>query len=263
MSDPDQDLKAALAALAREQDGGHLSPDELVAYEARELDPADEERVQEHLAACPDCLALLRDLDLFRSENEEGRPSEIEVAAVWQGVRARSAAAEAAPPAVPLRPPRALERSRNPVWMRALAASLAVAVVGLSAWVASLRRSVDDLARPQLNVPVLDIYAAPARGEASPPTEVKLPTETGAFTLVLNPDGALRQTEYAAEIVRGDGTPVWSGRGLRKNAFDTFSLTLSARLFTPGSYRIRLFGVEGSRREPAGEYVFHVHPPGG
>lgn len=262
MSDPDQDLRAVLAALAEEQGDGHLSPDELVAYEARELGPADEERVQDHLAACPDCLALLRDLDLFRGEDEEERPSEIEVAAVWQGVRARSAPAETVP-AVPLRPPRARERSRNPVWMRALAASLAVAVVGLSVWVASLRRTVDDLAHPQLNVPVLDLYAAPARGEKAPQAEVRLPPGTGAFTLVLNPDSTLRQTEYAVAIVRGDGTPVWSGRGLRKNAFDTFSLTLSARLFAPGEYRIRLFGLDGPRREPAGEYAFRVHRPGG
>ena len=262
MSDPEQDLRTVLAALAQGQDGGHLSPDELVAYEARELDPPDEERVQEHLAACPDCLALLRDLDLFRGEGEEGPPSEIEVAAVWQGVRARSAPTETVP-VVPLRAPRARERSRNPVWMRALAASLAVAVVGLSVWVASLRRTVDGLAHPQLNVPVLDVYAAPARGEEAPPAEVRLPAATDAFTLVLNPDSTLRHAEYAAEIVRGDGTLVWSGRGLRKNTFDTFSLTLSARLFAPGEYRIRLFGLDGPRREPAGEYAFRVYPPGG
>jgi len=249
----ESDLKTALGEMAAETlaAGDHLTADELVAYRVGELSQEETERVQEHLAACPDCTGLLLDLASFQEET--GPPaSEFEVAAVWRGVRQR-----ASEPAerTTVRPPRA------PRWLQAAAASLLVATGALSFRAVTLERRLTEASRPQINTPVQDLRVPAARGADPTPVSVELEPGIRLFTLVLVPASRQDYPDYEVTLLRGDGSEVWRGRGFRKNRFGSFSLTLSRDFAGPGEYLVRLSGVEGERRTPLGEYDLRINAP--
>jgi len=227
----------------------HPEPDELAADLAGELSPEEEKRVQDHLVACRECSELLLDLaalgDPDYGADEPFTPADAD--AVWEGVRKRIGHEETV---LPFRAP---VRTSPPRWLAALAATLLVAVLGLSLWVASLRRAVEDLSRPQINAPVIDLQPGARRGEATATAEV--PAAARLFTLVLLPERRGTYEDYEAEIAGADGATVWRERGLEPNAFGSFSLTLPRRTLGPGNYRVRLSGIgPGGRRELLGEY---------
>lgn len=239
----DQDLESVLRGMAADAlaSGGHLTADELVDYHAGGLTPADRDRVQEHLAACPECAGLLLDISSFREPAPAA--SEFEVAAVWRGVKERRERAH-----------------RSPRWLQAVAASLLVATVALSFRAVSLGRQLDEARQPQINAPVQDLRA-PSRGAGSPAVTLDLEPGTRLFTLVVQPASREDHPDYEAALLRADGSEVWRGRGLRKNRFGSFTLTLSRDLAGPGSYVVRLFGLDGERRVPLGEYTLRINAP--
>jgi hypothetical protein len=238
----EKDLKAVLAELAAAQAEGHLSADELAAYAAGELEEGAHDRAQEHLAACPECAGLLLDL---RSFSEPHPPaSEFEVAAVWRGIRNRVEA--------PVRPVR---------WLPALAAGLLIATMALSFRVVSLQRRLDEADRPQINAPVQDLRAPVSRGTAPLPTEIVLKPEDRAFTLVLVPASRRDFPDYEVSLSRADGKEIWKSRGFRKNRFGSLTLALPRDLAGPGAYRVRLTGINSSRRELLGEYNLSITTP--
>ncbi len=248
MNEPD--LKAALGELAAETlaAGKHLTADELVAYRGGELSQDEKERVQEHLAACPDCTSLLLDLAVF--QEEAGPPaSEFEVAAVWRGVRQRAAE------------PKERVVARPPRWLQALAASLLVATAALSFRAVTLERRLAEANRPEINTPVEDLRAPVARGGTPEPVTVTLEPGMRLFTLVLVPASRQDYPDYEVTLLRAGGSEVWSGRGFRKNRFGSFSLTLSRDLAGAGEYRVRLSGLEGDRRISLGEYNLRINAP--
>jgi hypothetical protein len=250
------ELKAALAGLAA-RGGSHPSDDEIAAYHAGTLPPADIARVQDHLVGCPECTTLLLGLNDLAQESEPAPPEEI--AAAWEGLKKRLPSREPAAKAKPLAPPAIRRRpgAAPPPWLTSLAAALLVAVVGLPSWVVSLRRTVDDLAAPQVNAPLADAFAGPLRGDQEE-TVVELAPQDRRFNLALHSKDLRTFGDYEAEIVRADGGLVWRGRGLRRNEIGSFVLSLSRRLMPPGQYHARLWGIDGQKRELVGEYDLRV-----
>jgi len=249
-------LAGVLPGVGLEPGDAHPSPDELAAYHDGELPPAEAARLQDHLLLCESCTELLLDLEALRGDPGFGgqRPAPAaEIEAVLRGLRAQAARSAPRPRERP-RPGREIQ------WLRALAASLLVAVGGLSLWVASLRGTVGDFSRPQLNAPILDLSPGGARSEDAHPTVLRLPRRLQIFTLVLNPASPQSFPGYTVEIEREGGGVVWSGGGLEKNAFGSFSLALPRVLVPDGAYTIRLFGhPEGRMRgEPLGEYHLKI-----
>lgn len=229
----------------------HLDPDTLVAYHVGELPPDEEARVQDHLVACRECAELLLDLDALHNPGF-GADEEVSVDAVWQGVREEIRKAPV--PIVPFR------RPSSPRWLQPLAAVLAAAVVGLSLWVVSLRGQLDDLSRPELNAPVLDLASGTARGEGSPPPVATVPSGARLFTVILSPAGQRTYEEYRVEIADAAGRVVWGDRGLTPNAYGSFSLTLPRSALGTGDFRVRLFGRTGNGEERIEEYALRVEP---
>jgi hypothetical protein len=236
----------------------HPTADELAAYHAGELSPEEEDALQEHLLGCRECTDLLLALDeLHRPEEGEPVPAG-ELDAVWEGLREKLLPREETPAPLPFARPASPRPASSPRWLQALAASLAVGVIGLSFWSLSLRRTVDELSQPQLNAPVEDLFPGPVRGPAAAQSVAEIAPGTRFFTLVLNPAREGSFEEYEVEIARADGSVVWRGRGLRRNRYGSFSLTLSRRLVGEGEYRIRLFGIGGDGREGVGTYRLKV-----
>jgi anti-sigma factor RsiW len=86
-------LSRSLAVLARETRSerdtrSHPVPEELVAYQAGDLSPDEDQEVQEHLILCPDCPDLLLALQDFSEPPQDSTSiSDAGVAAAWRRFR--------------------------------------------------------------------------------------------------------------------------------------------------------------------------------
>lgn len=246
----DETLHQAIEGLLGKP-GPHADADELVAYHEGTLSPEAMRRVQDHLVSCRECAALLADLEGL-GDPGFGAGEEIPEDAgeiVWEKVRR-----EIKEPAkvVPFQ-----RRQRTAAPLQALAASLLIATLGLSAWVAHLRDRVEGLSSPQLNAPILDLYpAGSTRGEG--PGLQAVPPDARLFTVVLNPAGRPEVQDYEVEIVNAEGDEVWRAGGLEPNPYGSFSLTLSRDLLEPGDFRVRLVG---GGRKLIEEYALRIEGP--
>lgn len=233
----------------------HPSLDEIASYHAGTLQPAEEARLQDHLVACPRCTALLLERDELAREIESSEPAAPgEDAEAWEALRARLPQEEKEPPRrteAPVRraaPPLRTDR-RSPRWLPAIAASLLVATLGLTAWNVSLSRRLAEIDQPQLNAPIHEVTSGPLRsgGEAA---VLELAHGVRFHTLVLRPSAPPPPaSEWEVEIARPDGSLEWRGQGLRPNEHGSFSLTLSRGLVGEGEHVIRLLGTGGAQEE--------------
>ncbi len=94
MSDEIQDLDQMLGFLGedgrqRRDPEEHPSPEELSAYQANELTPEEDERIQDHLAVCQHCTELLLDLEEFLEPPAVAAEpaADFEAAADWKRLR--------------------------------------------------------------------------------------------------------------------------------------------------------------------------------
>jgi hypothetical protein len=227
----------------------HPEPEILTAYHAGELAEPEERRLQDHLVGCPECAALLLDLDGLSDPGfGAGSLAPADQEALWGRLQAEIGGEKPAAPVVPLR-----RRASSPPWLPALAAALLAATIGLSLWVASLRRTVDELSRPQANALVLDLDAGTARGEGDPRPAWVIPRDARLFTLILSPP-VPRSARYRVAIERSGGGEVRSLEAA-PNEVGSLSLILSRRWIGPGDYRVRLLGPG---RETVAEYALRV-----
>ena len=168
MSDEIQDLDEMLGFLGedgrhRRDPEEHPSPEELSAYQANELAPEEDERIQNHLAVCGHCTELLLDLEEFlKPATVVAEPvADFEAAADWPRLRDH----------LP-QPAKARPRKR---FAQPLAASLAGALIllGLSFLqmisshreeVTELRNQVAELRQPIVNPQTISLRSI--RGEA-------------------------------------------------------------------------------------------------
>jgi hypothetical protein len=219
----------------------HPKSEILAAYHAGELTEPEERRLQDHLVGCPECAALLLDLDGLSDPGfGAGSLSPADQEALWKSLQAEIRKEEPAIPAlaapvVPLR-----RRSASPRWLPALAAALLVATIGLSVWVAELRHRMNELLQPQANAPVLDLDADAARGEGEEDVAVVSP-ENRFLTLILTPAGERRYERYRVEIGRG-GKAAWAHDGTL-NSSGSFSVTVPLLALGGGRFQVRLFGL--------------------
>jgi hypothetical protein len=261
----EDDLQKAVSELLAEERqhlGPHPAPEGLAAYHRGTASPEEEERVQEHLAACPECTALLLDIAGLSNPSSGNAVSQVEVAAAWRVVRGHLRQETAATGGIGRLGKAApgTRRTLRPPWLHSLAAVLLVAVGLLAYRVVGLQQRVGDLSQPQLNAPVLDLRPS-VRAEEVGATVPEVPSQARLFTLVINPIGPVSPGVYEAEIVNAAGKQVWIGRGLEANSFGSFSLALSRQTLCAGEYSLRLFSLAAGNRRSIGEYAFRVQAP--
>ena len=116
--------------------------------------------------------------------------------------------------------------------------------------IAALQKNLDELSRPQFNVPITDLVPMDAtRGAGNESVQkIELPAGTNFFTVILNVTGKPAFADYAFEVIDAQGQTIQQGQGLRKSAENTFTVALSRRLMPAGSYEFRLQGVNQDGR---------------
>jgi hypothetical protein len=244
------DLDDALRELAEEDRRGladHPDPVTLLDYHERRLPEAEADRVQEHLARCPECAQAVLDFAAFpdlEPPTEEHRLTPADVQSRWRELRAR------------------LEAERRPVWQRhqvllPLAAGLFVAVVGLGVWAGALRERVERLEGPRG-----DVYAVSLRPESAGLRggEVQeIPTWAGRVPVYLSLATAEADyPSYEVDLLTESGRGIVTGIPVRRGPGGPFGLELPRSLLPPGEYRFELFGVQGAAREELGRYPLVV-----
>ncbi|HEX4963028.1 MAG TPA: hypothetical protein VF173_19515 [Thermoanaerobaculia bacterium] len=269
MSDQEPEIRQAVEEWTAETGGAgegggeHPDAETLAAYHTRELPPAAEQRIQDHLLLCRECAGLLLDLEEL-DDPDFGREIEVPAGtgeALWDGLRQEITRKEPAPPAAAVIPFPSRPRPAPPLWISSLVAALVVAVIGLSVWVASLRRTVGELSRPEVNSTVLDLVPRGiGQREGGEVPAAVVPSGSRMVTLILSPARRGDFQDYEAEIARAAGGAVWRERGLRPNDYGSFSLTLPRRALGTGEHRLRLFGIRNGAREVLGEYALRLAP---
>ena len=125
--------------------------------------------------------------------------------------------------------------------------------------IAELRRDVDELSRPQLNTPIIDLEPqGSTRGEST--ASVKLiepPPGANLFTLVLNVSGQPKASSYAVEITDQSRRLIWRGQGLHKSTYNTFTLSISRRALPAGRYHLTIYAVS-AQNEKVEDYAVEV-----
>lgn len=257
-------LDAALRHLAERQRRSltsHPTPQELAAYHAGELPPEAEARLLDHLAVCRECSDLLLDLAGFADlKPPQGVPelTDEEVEQDWQALRTRMREGggrkeedKRAAEVVPIRPvtPPAQRGWRASPWLP-VAASL-LAVLGFSF---GLYQSVQLGRRSQPRILPVISSANVERGEAG----VTRISARGGALIYLDPDPDKSYPEYEAEIVREEEVLARIPVGSIQD--ESVPLLVPGPL-QPGTYHVRLYGIEGDRRPLSSEHTFEADDP--
>lgn len=262
MSDRDHEIETVLGELAEE--GGraralHPTPEQLAAYQEGQLTAEEAADLQEHLLWCRVCTGLLLDMGRFPdlgSAPAEGPPPAA-AEQDWDRVRQRLAEDEGQG-LLRFRRPRPPHRRARTRLAWAMAASFLLATVGLSIWGRGLSLTVSDLSRPQVNVPIQDLYPEDSeRADAGAGTVPLLPAGEASTLVIHLLDGPGRD-EYRAEIVDHEGVVAWSGEGLRRSPLGPLTLALPAAFARPGRYEIRVHGTGAERALLIETYPFEI-----
>ncbi len=262
--DDSEVFRAVLIEDARKRAGDHPALDTLVDYLTDVLEPEADERVLDHLAACRECVTVVLDLEPLVTPDEvpEG-VADLELEAAWRDLQARIQAPnrleDSGPGSRPFRAPR---------WTAALAASLVLAVVGLSAWVSLLQRSsvdlrqqVAELSRPQVNVPVFYVDEL-TRGSKQGVIEVEVPPEASYFVLIFASAEFGDYDTYEIEFFNADGEEELRTTGLKVSDSGGLRLGLSRGVLPGGEYLIRLHARDGEELIQLDEFRRRISYPG-
>ena len=261
------DLSAAgeaIMARKRKELGDPPTPEELLAYRDGRLDPVARERLESKVAVHPDAARALADLAAFPDvEPGPGVPDlfDKDVDAGWNAFRGRL---ETLP-----RPEPASVRSisARSTWSPTLLAAAAVLLlsVGLGGYLAGrASRTAPQPAGPSRNVQIAELQPVTGDVFRAPEAPLELPESSEALVLILALPGTKEFTRYEAEIRDQDGRILWSGGGLNPNPLGNVQMSFPRSAFTPGVYRIDLFGLDeaGKRRKVAGYELRVALTPG-
>lgn len=231
-----------MAAQDREALGEHPDPVTLLDYHEGKLPAAATERLQEHLALCPECSQTVLDFAEFphlepRTEAHRLTPADVE--------RQRRALATR------------LETEARPSWQRhelllPLAAAFLLAAVGLGVWGARLQSRLAGLEGPRGDEYVLGALLPEGSGVRGGEPR-KIPSWARRVHVYLSlPPGEGELPAYEVDAVSEDGHRLLSGFRVERSPEGIFVLVLPRDELAEGKYRFDLYGIEeGARRKLA------------
>lgn len=121
------------------------------------------------------------------------------------------------------------------------------------------RRNDNEVRKPELNIPIYDLYArdfSRRSGNESEVNSIKAPATSNSMVLILNGEGLPASPSYRIEVIGNDGQVIWRGGGLTKGHLGNLTLTVERGLFSKGMYRLKLYSQNG--RAAVAEYLVRV-----
>jgi hypothetical protein len=215
----------------------------LLALRRGELGEADAEAVRAHLVGCRECLERYRSPAAFTPPPAS---ADFELAAFRHGLEAQ------------LRTQPRPAGGRSAAWLRALAAGLGLAVLGLAVWSHLQGQRLAERARPVANAPILDLPQGGSRSEEGAVVEVP----AGGSHLVLTPDAEAIYPQYRLRLLQR-GRALLVVDGLRRDPSEgTLTLWLPPGALPPATeVELELLGVAGGREIPVLTQRLRSVPP--
>jgi hypothetical protein len=123
--------------------------------------------------------------------------------------------------------------------------------------IARLRRTIDQLNSPQLDIPIVNLDTI--RGgsiEAAVPIEV--PRTANLLTLILNFNDRQQHSRYEVEIMDQYGSRIWQGQSAQKGEANKLNVTLPRRSLSGGRYLIKLSGLRNDNKVLIADYAVTI-----
>ncbi len=245
MGESKTDFKTLLSAVmdTDAESEPHLTPEILVAYHHGRLTEPEADAALDHLAACRDCSDLLLELTSFENDGDRdvgagGGIDDLESVRSWRNLSRRLEGDRDRETQDSVSTVLRTDAIRLRRLAYGLAASLVLATTGLGTWVSFLRSELETLRKPQVNIPIVHLFAdGVIRGDGE---EATVRGRAERSVVILNVPTFPIAVEHDVEILDSDGHRPWSDEGLLPTAQGTFHLELPRRLLPPDEYRIRL-----------------------
>ncbi len=259
-----KDPRSTVRALAAAKRGDfHPSPEDLLSYQAGDLDRQAAERVLRHLAACSQCTRTVLDLESFpevEPVDADRAVSSSDVAERWsrfeerlqrEPERGRHRVAEEKPLGFFAR----LTRPWHSLaFTRAVATALLMATVVLS-WTLLERLPQPVDGSPRINLALTELAPSEDSGQRGQAPAVRLPAGTSGVLLTLALLDPRTFPAYAIDMVsEATGDIVWHRDDLQRNPEGIFTVQLPREFLPAGSYRIDLRGVDEESEQPLASY---------
>lgn len=254
MTDDDKDLDELFAPLREEarNPGAHPTPEELSAYHAQELSPADDLRVREHVVACQECADLVLDLQALYDAGiaEPSSVADLEQAAAWRDLRERMGFE---PGKTSPLPSRSVSRGffASALGGYSIAAALLAVAVGLTVWNVSLVRE----SREPRSIPIVRTFeeSGSLRAGGEP---LERPLVLPALIILILPT-EIPDQPYRVDFIREGGIHPESSRELSAQGTE-LKILLPEGMLPAGRYEVRVAGPSPSQ---VWTYKITIAPP--
>ncbi len=120
-----------------------------------------------------------------------------------------------------------------------------------------LRKIIDVLENPQLEIPIVDLDMIRG-GTIETAMPIEIPRTANLLTLILNYNDRQQYSIFAVEIFDQQGSLVWRGNSASRSQPNKLNLTLPRQFFSGGSYNIKLFGMRKDKKVPVAAYSITI-----
>jgi hypothetical protein len=121
--------------------------------------------------------------------------------------------------------------------------------------IARLRRTIDDLTSPQLDIPIVNLDMIRG-GPMEAPVPIEVPRTANLFTLILNFNDRQQHPVYEVEIIDQHDSQIW--RGETKGHANKLNVTLPRRALSGGRYLIKLSGLRNDKKVLIANYAITI-----
>ena len=118
----------------------------------------------------------------------------------------------------------------------------------------TLQKEVEEYTKPQLDAPIIDLDAGKLPPNPDPTKEpeikIEVPSTAALFTVILHKPADKLYPNYQLDLLDAKKPkPLWSGQKKPTPEPMTLTLTLLRRNYPSGTYRLRLLGIDGKKKD--------------
>lgn len=132
----------------------------------------------------------------------------------------------------------------------------------------TLQKEIEEIAKPQIDAPIVDLDPAKLREATAPEKEIVTPIEipptSQVFTVILHKPADKVFSLYQIDLVEPKKNKILWTAQQKQDVPKDFVLTIFKRNYPAGKYRFRLSGVIGKKKDPIENYdidVKYIPPP--